>query len=183
MKELVMQLQGKSVREFAQKLINGNYRIEQQSLNRYRVYEGPGNDYTLINRRSFVLLDKELYKIQARENPLAVGIENALNNDALEFCVKKATIDKMPVKLIAKTFASAKVCLENVVLKADNYIIRFAVVPSVSERELTQKELEVAEYFIQANTNAAAGNPETEKQELPETTAVDTTTKEVIPEK
>ena len=143
------------------------------------------------NRRSFVLLDKELYKLQAKENQLAFAIERALDNDALEFCISKASVDKMPVKLIARTFTSAKVALENVILKLDNYIIRFVLVPAVSERELTQKEIEIAEYFIQANTNAntnaTAGHPETEKTAipLPENTVVDTTAKtvEVIQEK
>ena len=166
-KEFVMSLQGKAVREFAQRLINCNYRIEKQSLNRYRVYDGPGDDYTLINRRSFVLLDKELYKLQARTNPLAAAIERALDSDALEFCISKASVDKMQVKLFARTFSSAKVELENVKLKADNYIICFKLVPSVSERDLTQKEMEIAEIFIQANTNAAAGTTETEMQALP----------------
>ena len=91
----------------------------------------------------------------------------------------------MPVKLIAKTFSFSKVCIEKVVLKADNYIIRFTLVPAFSERDLTQKELEIAEYFIQANTNAAAGNPETEKTALPppETAAAVDTTAKVIPAK
>ena len=188
MKEVVMQVQGKSVREFAQKLVTGKYTIEKQSLNRYKVIEGENDNYTLINRRSFVLLDKELYKLQSRENPLAFAIEKALDNDALEFCIQKAVVDKMPVKLITRTFSSAKVVLENVLLKLDNYIIRFAVVPSVSERELTQKELEVAEYFIKANevNNFCSDNPETpETPALPDpetTSAVDTTAK-VIPEK
>ena len=57
--KFVTVLQGKSVREFAQRLVNSSYRIEQQSLNSYRVYEAQGNDYKLINRRYFVLLDKE----------------------------------------------------------------------------------------------------------------------------
>ena len=186
-KEFVMQLQGKSVREMAQRLVTGKFTIERQSLNRYKVIEGPDSDYTLINRRSFVLLDKEIYKLQAKDNPLAAGIERALNNDALEFCVSKSAVDKMPVKLIARTFSYSKVCLENVVLKADNYIIRFELVPAFSERDLTQKELEIAEYFIKANENAAAGNQVTpETQALPPAAAtaaaVDTTAK-VIPAK
>ena len=190
--EFVTVLQGKSVREMAQRLVNSSYRIEQQSLNRYKVYEAQGEDYTLINRRSFVLLDKEIYKLQARENPLAFAIERALDRDALEFCIDKSSVDKMPVKLIAKTFSSAKVVLESVTINAggNNYIITIELVKSVSERDLTQKELEIAEYFIKANTAAAAGNPETEMQALPapETStnaAVDTTAKtvETIPAK
>ena len=161
-KEFVTVLQGKSVREMAKRLVTGKYTIEKLSLNRYKVIEGVNNEqaYTLINRRSFVLLDKEIYKLQARENPLASGIEKALDNDALEFTVKKSAIDAMQVKLIAKTFAYSKVCIDNVLLKNDNYIIKFTLIPAVSERDLTQKELEIAEYFIKANELAAAGNPE-----------------------
>ena len=185
--EFVMQLQGKQLREYAQKLVNGSYRIEQQSLNCYKVYESQGNDYTLINRRSFVLLDKELYKLQARQNPLAVGIEKALDNNTLDLCISKESIDKMPVKLIAKTFSTAKVTLESVTINTTGncYLLTIALVKSVSERDLTQKELEIAEYFIQANTNAAAGNPETEKTALPppETAAAVDTTAKVIPAK
>ena len=183
--EFVTVLQGKSVREMAQRLVNESYRIERKSLNRYKVYEAQGEDYTLINRRSFVLLDKELYKLQSRQNPLAAGIEKALDADALEFTVRKSAIDKMPVKLIAKTFAYSKVSIENVLLKTDNYIIRFTLVPSVSEQDLTEKELAIAEYFIKANTAAAAGNPETEMQALPAPETVNTTatTVEVIPAK
>ena len=187
-KEFVMQLQGKSVREFAQRLVTGKFTIEKVTLNRYKVIEGvntPEQQYTLINRRSFVLLDKELYKLQSRQNPLAAGIEKALDADALEFTVRKSAIDKMPVKLIAKTFAYSKVSIENVLLKTDNYIIRFTLVPSVSEQDLTEKELAIAEYFIKANTAAAAGNPETEMQALPAPETVNTTatTVEVIPAK
>lgn len=161
-KEFVTVLQGKSVREMAKRLVTGKYTIEKLSLNRYKVIEGVNNEqaYTLINRRSFVLLDKEIYKLQARENPLASGIEKALDNDALEFTVKKSAIDAMQVKLIAKTFAYSKVCIDNVLLKNDNYIIKFTLIPAVSERDLTQKELEIAEYFIKAHEIAAAGNPE-----------------------
>lgn len=140
-------LQGKALREYAQRLVTGKFSIEKVSLNRYRVYEGANNDYTLINRRTFVLLDKEIYKIQARENPLAAGIERALDNNALEFCISKASVDALPVKLIAKTFACSKVCIDNVLLKADNYIIRVTLIPAVSERDLTQHELEIAEIF------------------------------------
>ena len=186
-KEFVTVLQGKYLREFAQKLISGSYRIEKQSLNRYRVYETSCNDYTLINRRTFVLLDKEIYKLQARENPLAAGIEKALDNDALEFCVSKYAIDAMPVKLIAKTFSTAKVTLESVTINTTGncYLLTIALVKSVSERDLTQKELEIAEIFISANTTAAAGNPETEKTALPppETAAAVDTTAKVIPAK
>lgn len=186
-KEFVTRLQGKSVRETAMRLVTGTWKIEKESINRYRVFEGPVDSIPspalVIDRRSFVLLDKELYKIQAKDNPLAAGIEKALDNNALEFCISKALVDKMPVKLIAKTFASAKVALENVSLKLDNYIIKFSLIQSVSERELTQKEMEIAEIFIQANTNA--GNPETKMQALPApaTTAAVDTTATVIPEK
>ena len=188
--EFVTVLQGKALREYAQRLVTGKFTIEKLSLNRYKVTEGvnvPEQHYTLINRRSFVLLDKEIYRLQARENPLAFAIEKALNNDALEFCISKYSIDAMPVKLIAKTFSFSKVCIEKVVLKADNYIIRFTLVPAFSERDLTQKELEIAEYFIAANTTAAAAGkqvtPETPALPVPET--VETTAKEleVIPAK
>ena len=189
-KEFVTVLQGKYLREYAQRLITGKYTIEQLSLNRYKVIEGentPEQQYTLINRRSFVLLDKELYKLQSRENPLAFAIERALDNDALTFCIDKASVDKMPVKLLARTFSSAKVALESVTINAggNNYIITIELVKSVSERDLTQKELEIAEYFIKATTNAAAGNPETEKPALPAPETVETidTTATVIPAK
>ena len=183
-KEFVTVLQGKSVREMAKKLITGSYRIEKQSLNRYRLYAGPGEDYTLINRRSFVLLDKEIYRIKARENPLAFAIEKALDADALTFCISKYAIDSLPVKLIAKTFAYSKVCIENVVLKADNYIIRFTLVPAVSELDLTQKELKIAEFFVKANEiAAAAGNPETPALPAPETVETIATTAKEIPAK
>ena len=186
---MVTRLQGKVVREFAQRLITGTYKIEREALNRYRVYEAPVNNVPeptfVIDRRSFVLLDKELYRLQARENPLAAGIELALDAGALEFTIRKSAIDKMPVKLIAKTFSIAKVCLENVLLKADNYIIRFTLVPAVSERDLTDKEKDIAAMFQRAN----AGNPETETPvktmilPAPETTAAVDTTAKVIPEK
>ena len=187
-KEVVMQLQGKALREFAQRLVNGAYRIEKQSLNRYKVYETSCNDYTLINRRSFVLLDKELYKIQARQNPLAAGIEKALDNNTLNLCISKESIDAMPVKLIARTFSSAKVELESVTINTTGncYLLTIALVKSVSERDLTQEELEIAEIFIAANTTAAAAGkqvtPETPALPAPETStnaAVDTTAKEI----
>ena len=185
-------LKGKAIREIAKRLTAGNFRIEKETLNRYAVFEGtetPDQEPVMyLNRICFVRLDCEIYKIQSRQNPLAAGIEKALDADALEFTVRKSAIDKMPVKLIAKTFSYSKVCIENVLLKNDNYIIRFTLVPSVSERDLTQKELEIAEYFIKANTDAnanAAGTPETETKALPEpetATAVDTTAT-VIPAK
>ena len=177
-KEFVTVLQGKQVREMAQRLVNSSYRIEQQGLNKYRVYEAQGNDYTLINRRSFVLLDKEIYKLQAKENQLAAGIEKALNENKLEFTVRKALIDAMNFKLIARTFSSAKVRLENVTTYIDNYIIKLSLVESVSERALTDKEKDIAAMFQRANANAAAGNPETETVET-----IDTTATEVIPAK
>ena len=187
MKELVMQLQGKSVREFAKRLVTGYYKIEREALNRYRVYDAQVNNepepVALIDRRSFVLLDKELYRLQSKDNRLQAGIENALNCNKLEFCVRKSYIDTMSFKLIAKTLSYSKVQLEHVESKIDNYIIRFSLVEAVSERDLTDKEQAIAAMFT--NANAAAGNPETEKTALPapETTAaVDTTAKE-IPEK
>lgn len=186
--EFVTVLQGKAVRETAVRLINGTWKIERESLNRYRVYEAPVNHVPestmVINRRSFVLLDKEIYRLQARENPLASGIEKALDADSLEFTIRKSAVDKMPVKLIARTFSIAKVAIENVLIKADNYIIRFTLIPTISERDLSQKELEVAEIFIQANTNA--GNqvtPETPALPAPEETAQVDTTAKVIPAK
>ena len=179
--KFVTVLQGKSVREFAQRLVNSSYRIEQQSLNRYRVYEAQGNDYTLINRRSFVVLDKELYRLQVRQNPLAFAIEKALDNDALTFCIDKASVDKMPVKLLVKTLSSAKVRLEHVSRQLDNYIIKLSLIESVSERALTANEKDIAAMFQRANANENAGNPETETPTLPppETTAVDPTAKEI----
>ena len=181
--EFVTVFQGKQLREFAQRLVIGKFTIEKVSLNRYKVIEGvnsPEQQYTLINRRTFVLLDKEIYKLKARQNPLAIGIENALNNDALEFCVRKYAIDSMPVKLIAKTFSIAKVSLENVLIKADNYIIRFELLESVSERALTNKEKAIAEIFIKANEVAAAtDNKVTPALPAPELTSTAT----VIPAK
>ena len=193
--EFVTVLQGKYLREYAQRLATGKFTIEKQSLNRYKVTEGvntPEQQYTLINRRSFVLLDKEIYRIQARKNPLAACIEKALDNDALEFCVSKYALDAMPVKLIAKTFSTAKVSLESVTINntGSNYLLTIALVKSVSERDLTQKEQAIAEIFIKANEIAAsAGNPETEKPAetlvLPPADTVNTTAKtvETIPAK
>ena len=180
--EFVVSLQGKSVREFAQRLVNSSYRIEQKSLNRYLVYEGQGEDYTLINRRSFVLLDKEIYRIQARENPLAFAIERALDNDLLTFCISKASIDAMPVKLIYRTFSNSKVTLESVTVnQAGNcYLLTIALVKSVSERDLTERETEMAAMFQRANATAGnQDNPETPALPAPETTAVDTTAKTI----
>ena len=183
--EFTVTLQGKYLREYAQKLISGSYRIEQQGMNRYRVYEGPSDDYTLINRRSFVLLDKELYKLQARENQLAYAIEKALDNDALTFCIDKASVDKMPVKLLYRTFSSAKVALEKVTINAtgNNYLLTIALVKSVSERDLTERETELAAMFQRANAIANANG--TEMQALPAPETVDSTAKtvETIPAK
>ena len=181
-KEFVTVLQGKAVREMAQRLVTGKYTIEQVTLNRYKVTEGvntPEQQYTLINRRSFVLLDKELYKLQARENPLAFAIERTLDNDLLTFCIAKAAIDAMPVKLIARTLSSAKVTLESVKTSkaVSNYLVTIALIPSVSERSLTEREKEIVAMFQRAN--AAAGNPETEMQALPVPETVDTTAKEL----
>ena len=181
--EFVTVLQGKYLREFAQRLITGKYTIEKVTLNRYKVIEGenvPGQNYTLINRRSFVLLDKELYKIQSRENPLAFAIERALDNDALTFCIDKASVDKMPVKLITKTLSSAKVELENVSINAtgNNYLLTISLVKSVSERALTENEQNIAEMFRNAIASAA-GTTETEMQALPAPETVETTAKEL----
>ena len=183
-------IKGKEIRELAKQLTAGTFRIEKKSLNLYAVFEGketPDQKPSMyLNRICFVRLDCEIYKILSRSNPLAFAIEKALDNDALTFCIDKALVDKMPVKLLYRTFSSAKVTLSSVTINAGgNYIITIELVKSVSERDLTQKELEIAEYFIKANTNASAGNPKTEMQALPapETaSAVDTTAK-VIPEK
>ena len=179
--EMVTVLQGKAVREFAQRLVTGKYAIEQLTLNRYKVigvYDGPGNDYTLIDRRSFVLLDKEIYRLQAKENPLAAGIEKALDNNALQFYVRKASIDALSIKLIARTFSLSKVNLENVTTYLDNYVIRFSLVESVSERSLTEREKAIAAMFQRAEEV----NLDPESLQLPpaETAqAVDTTAKEI----
>ena len=184
-------LKGKAIREIAQRLTSGKFRIERETLNRYAVFEGnetPDQAPVMyLNRVCFIRLDSELYKLQSRQNPLAFAIERALNNDALEFCIDKSSVDKMPIKLIAKTFSSAKVVLESVKTSktVSNYLLTIALVPAVSERSLTEREKEIAEIFIKANANAAAGTPETETRALPgrETaTAVDTTAK-VIPAK
>ena len=185
MKEMVTRLQGKVLREFAERLITGTWKIEKESLNRYRVFEGPANSIPaptlVIDRRSFVLLDKELYRSQARENPLAACIELALNNNALHFCVRKEAIDAMNAKLIARTFASAKVTPVDVSTYRDNYIIRFELIESVSERALTEKEQAIFDLF----KNAEEVNLDIEPTELPspETTAAVDTTAKVIPEK
>ena len=186
MKEMVTRLQGKSVREMANRLMTGNFKIEKEAINRYRVYEAPVNNVPepafLIDRRSFVLLDKELYKLQARENPLAACIELALNNNALHFCVRKASIDAMNAKLIAKTFTQAKVTIVDVSTYRDNYIIRFELIESVSERALTEKEQAIFDLF--KNAQEVNLDPESLQLPAPETTdgIVDTTAK-VIPEK
>ena len=175
--EFVVSLQGKALREYAQRLVNCSYRIEQQGLNRYRVYEAQGEDYTLLNRRSFVLLDKELYRLQARENPLAYAIEKSLDNNDLTVCISKASIDALPVKLIARTLSSAKVALESVTINATGncYLLTIALVKAISERDLTEREKELAAMF----QRAAAGNPETETKALPVPETVETTAKEV----
>lgn len=183
--EFVTVLQGKSVREMAQRLVTGKYTIEKVTLNKYKVIEGenvPGQAYTLLNRRSFVLLDKELYRIQARENQLQAGIEKALDSNKLELTVRKSLIDVMNFKLIARTFSSAKVRLENVTTYLDNYIIKLSLVESISERALTDKEKDIAEMFQRANESA---KKPAETLVLPpaENTVVDTTATEVIPAK
>lgn len=184
-------LKGKQIREMAERLTAGSFRIEKETLNRYAVYdsvETPDQVPALyLNRVCFIRLDAEIYKIQARQNPLAFAIEKALDNDALQFCINKESVDKMPVKLLAKTFSSAKVALESVTVNQTGncYLLTIELVKAVSERDLTQKELEIAEFFIQANTNANtnAGNqvtPEIPALPAPETAqAVDTTAKEI----
>ena len=182
-------LRGKQIREIAQRLTAGKFRIERETLNRYAVYDGsetPDQSPTMyINRTCFVRLDSEIYKIQARQNQLAFAIEKALDNDALTFCIDKASVDAMPVKLLYRTFSSAKVALESVAINStgNNYLLTIALVKSVSERALTENEMELAAMFQRANENA--GTPETETKALPEpetATAVDTTAK-VIPAK
>ena len=155
MEKAITILKGKAIREQAQRLVTGTFRIEKENLNRYAVYEGaeaPDQVPAMyLNRVCFIRLDSEIYKIQSRQNPLAYAIEKAL-------------VDKMPVKLLVKTLSSAKVTLESVTINAtgNNYLLTIALIKAISERDLTQKELEIAEIFIKANENAAAGNPETE---------------------
>ena len=179
-KEFVVSLQGKALREFAQRLVTGKYTIEKVTLNRYKVMEGvntPEQQYTLINRRSFVLLDKEIYRLQARENPLAFAIEKALDNNTLNLCISKESVDAMPVKLLYRTFSSAKVALESVTINntGSNYLLTIALVKSVSERDLTQKEMEIAEILIKANTGNTETETKTKAVPTPETAAaVDT---------
>ena len=189
MEKAITILKGKAIREMAQRLTAGNFRIEKETLNRYAVFEGsetPDQSPVMyINRTTFVRLDSEIYKIQAREDPLAFAIEKALDNNTLDLCISKASIDAMPVKLLYRTFSSAKVVLESVTINAtgNNYLLTIALVKSVSERDLTQKEMEIAEIFIKANT----GNPETETKAKalppPETAAAVDTTAKVIPAK
>ena len=185
MKEMVTRLQGKSVRDFAERLITGTWKIEKESLNRYRVFEGPVDSIPaptlVIDRRSFVLLDKELYRLQARENPLAACIEIALNNNVLHFCVRKSSIDSLSVKLITRTFAQAKVTLVDVSTYRDNYIIGFKLIESVSERTLTDKEQAIAAMF----KHAEEVNIDIQPQQLPPpaTTATVDTTAKAIPAK
>ena len=187
MEKAITILKGKAIREMAAKLTAGSFRIEQENLNRYAVYEGsetPDQKPSMyLNRICFVRLDCEIYKIQARENPLAFAIERALDNDTLEFCIDKSSVDKMPVKLLEKTFSSAKVTLESVTINAtgNNYLLTIALVKAVSERDLTERETELAAMFQRANA-AAAGNPETKAKALPvpETAAAVDTTATVI---
>ena len=186
-KEFTVTLQGKALREYAKRLVTGKFTIEQQSLNRYKVIESTNNEqaYTLLNRRSFVLLDKEIYKLQAKENKLAACIEKALDSNKLEFTVRKACIDAMNFKLIARTFSLSKVRLENVTTYIDNYIIKLSLIESISERALTEREKELVAMFQRANATASAGTPKTEMQALPAPEAVNTTAKtvETIPAK
>ena len=186
-KEFTVTLQGKALREYAKRLVTGKFTIEQQSLNRYKVIESTNNEqaYTLLNRRSFVLLDKEIYKLQAKENKLAACIEKALDSNKLEFTVRKAWIDAMNFKLIARTLSLSKVRLENVTTYIDNYIIKLSLIESISERALTEREKELVAMFQRANATASAGTPKTEMQALPAPEAVNTTAKtvETIPAK
>ena len=82
MEKAITILRGKQIREQAQRLAAGTFRIEKETLNRYAVYEGaetPDQVPSLyINRTVFVRLDSEIYKIQARNNQLAFAIEKAL---------------------------------------------------------------------------------------------------------
>ena len=92
----------------------------------------------------------------------------------------------MPVKLIAKTFSNSKVTLESVTTNAigNNYLLTIALIPSVSERSLNEREKDIAAMFQRANANENAGNPEMQALPVPETaSAVDTTATEVIPAK
>ena len=156
--EFVTVLQGKSVREMAQRLVTGKYTIEKVSLNRYKVIEGenvPGQAYTLLNRRSFVLLDKELYKLQARQNPLAFAIEKALDGEQLIFTIKKEYIDNIPVKLLVRTLSQAKVKLVDVYTTGISYLVKIDLVKSMSERELTEHEQYIADMFKNAGVYIA----------------------------
>ena len=191
MEKAITILKGKAIREMAQRLTAGNFRIEKEALNRYAVYEGTETPDQVpvmyVNRTTFVRLDCEIYKIQSRQNPLAFAIEKALDADALTFCIVKASIDAMPVKLLARTLSTAKVILDKVTLNSTGncYLLTIALVKSVSERDLTERETELAAMFRRANANAAAGTPEkkeTPALPAPETAAdatVDTTAKEI----
>lgn len=181
-------LKGKAIREMAQRLTSGTFRIEKETLNRYAVYdsvETPDQTPAMyLNRVCFLRLDCEIYKIQSRENPLAFAIEKALDNDVLTVCITRQAIDNLPVKLLARTISSAKVTLESVTVNQTGncYLLTISLVKSVSERALTEKEHTIAEMFQRANS--AAGNPETEMQALPpppETfpETIDTTAKEI----
>ena len=188
MEKAITILRGKEIREMAQRLTAGSFRIEKETLNRYAVFEGTETpDQTpimYVNRTVFVRLDSEIYKIQARQNKLAFAIERALDADSLEFCIDKASVDKMQFKLIARTLSTEKVVLDKVTLNStgNNYLLTIALVPSVSERALTERETEIAAMFKRA---AAASNPETETPALPAPETVETTarTVETIPAK
>ena len=182
MEKAITILKGKAIREWAQRLTAGNFRIEKETLNLYAVYEGTETPDQVpvmyLNRICFVRLDCEIYKIQARQNKLAFAIEKALDNNILDLCISKLVIDAMPVKLIARTLSTSKVVLDKVTLNStgNNYMLTIALVKSVSERDLTDKEQAIVTMFQSANANASAGNPETAD-------AVDTTAKETIPVK
>ena len=185
MEEFVTVLQGKALREFAARLVTGKFTIEKQSLNRYKVIEGESvngvQDYTLVNRRTFVLLDKELYKLQAKDNPLQACIDRAWDENLCGY-VDKESIDAMNAKLIARTLSKAKVFIKDVTISTSRtcYFLQFGLVQSISERELTVREQSIIDMF----NNAKVFNESKLKTPPAETItdAVDTTA-ETIPVK
>lgn len=192
MEKAITILKGKAIRELAVKLTSGSFRIEKETLNRYAIFDGvetPDQQPAMyLNRVCFIRLDAEIYKIQSRQNQLAFAIEKALDNDALTLCISKAVVDKMPVKLLVKTLSSAKVTLSRVTINAtgNNYLLTIALVKSVSERSLTEREKDIANMFRNANAAAAAGNhvtPEMPALPPPKTAAAVDTTATVIPAK
>ena len=193
MEKAITILKGKAIREVAKRLTAGKFRIEKENLNRYAVFEGTETPDQVpsmyLNRVCFIRLDSEIYKIQSRSNPLAFAIDRALDNDDLTVCISRSEIDNLPVKLLARTFSSAKVILDGVSLNATGncFLLRLSLVKSVSERDLTEREKDIAEMF--RNAIAAAGNPEAEKTAetllLPPAETVNTTAKtvETVPAK